>query len=172
MLGLCFTCMPLSSVLKMFPGVSKSLYSFTKFSSVLQNFQRVFRFILWALAKDQISTVTSCSSSSKIEIIWNSQFSNNPVCSGANSLSVWGKKPYAPSLWICAIIFMVFVISFRVPVPKLKLFEIPNSLITILYAVTRTVCLCGGKNLMLRVSEYVQQFLWFLSSVSENNYSI
>jgi hypothetical protein len=64
--------MPLSSMLKIFLGVSERLVSVATLSSILQNIPTVFRFILQTLAKDRLSAVISCTFSFIIEIIWNS----------------------------------------------------------------------------------------------------
>jgi len=53
-------------------------------------------------------------------------------------------------------------------VSSLKLFEIPNSLLS-LYALAQTVCV--GPNLLLTVSEIERRFLWFYHQF-KNNHSV
>ena len=105
--GLLFICIPILSVLKKFPGVSDRWMFVATFSSMLKNVPAVSRLILWALADDRLSAVTSCSFSFRLENILNSHFSSKPVCSDTNCLSVWSKT-FVQTVWIRAKIFMVY----------------------------------------------------------------
>jgi len=74
-------------MLKMFPGVSESLFSVATFSSILKMFQQCSgSFFELELKKKRCSAIVSCTFRFIMEIIWSSHVSSKPVfkicCSG------------------------------------------------------------------------------------------
>jgi hypothetical protein len=85
--------MPLSSMLKMFPGVSGSLFSVATFSSILKMFQQCSGSFFELELKKDVQQSYPAPSGSLWKLFANSHVSSKPNCSGTNSIC--GVKPAA-----------------------------------------------------------------------------